>query len=104
MVAVISMFGKKKKKKSPPERMESLKANGVEINALNFSIRKEEDGASLLVITPDVEEALHYDEVLFELRANGKLVKVKARFREASDEKRFKVYTFDVVGYEQYYV
>ena len=100
------LFKKKsKKKKKAPERYESLKANGVDVQPLNFSIRKGEDGsATLLVVTPDVEEALHYDHVDFELRAGGKLVKVGAKFREASDEKRFKTYVFDVDGFEEFYV
>ncbi len=100
------LFRKKdKKKKKGPERFEELKANGKVISAINFSIRKDgEDSARIEIITPDVCEDLHYDEVNFDLKTGNKLLKVNGTFLEARDEKRFKVYFFKVVGYEQFYV
>ena len=74
------MFGKKKgkKKKQPIEKFESLSANGVNVEAINFTLRKSEDGTPHLEVrTPDVAEALHYDEVEFELKTNLKMIRVK---------------------------
>ena len=102
------MFGKKKKekkKKQPAERFISLKANGTEIQAINFSLSKNEDGSPRLEVrTTEVTEALHYEHIDFELKTSVKLLKVGASFREAVNEKRFKVYIFDVDDYSQFYI
>ena len=102
------MFGKKKdkkKKKQQTERFESLTANGVAVEAINFTLRKAEDGTPLLEVrTPDVAEALHYDEVDFELKTNLKMVRVKAKFKEAKNEKRWKLYVFEVEDYAQFFI
>ncbi len=99
------LFKKKdKKKKRAPERFEELKANGEAITAINFSIRKTEDGARLDIITPDVCEKLHFDEVRFELKTGNQLLKMGGAFLEARDEKRFKVYSFTLTDYERFYV
>ena len=101
------LFGKKgkKKKKLPTEKFESLSANGVAVTAINFTLAKDADGSPRLEVrTPDVCEALHYEEIGFELRTNLKLIKVKGRFREAISEKHFKTYIFDVEDYEQFFI
>ena len=98
-------FKKKKKKKQQTEKFQSLTANGVAVQAINFSICKNKDGTPRLEVrTPDVAEALHYSHIDFELRTNLKLVKVGANFKEAMNEKRFKVYVFDIDNYEQYFI
>lgn len=102
------MFGKKKKdkkKKLPVEKFVSLQANGVPVEAINFTLTKNEDGSPRLdVHTPDVCEALHYEQVDFELKTNIKLVKVRGRFKEAISDKRFKTYVFDVEDYAQFFI
>ena len=102
------MFGKdkkKKKKKQPAEQFQSLTANGEQVQAINVSICKNPDGTPRLEVrTPDVAEQLHYSHVDFELRTNLKLVKVGANFKEAVNEKRFKLYVFDIDNYEQYFI
>jgi hypothetical protein len=102
------MFGKKKKekkKKQPVERFISLKANGTEIQAINFSLNKNEDGSPRLEVrTREVTEALHYEHIDFELKTSVKLLKVGAVFREAVNEKHFKVYIFDVDDFSQFYI
>ena len=96
---------KKKKKKQPTEKFISLKANGVPVEAINFSLCKNPDNTPRLEIrTKDVAEALHYEHVDFELKTNLKLVKVGAKFREAMNEKHFKLYIFDVESYEQFFI
>lgn len=96
---------KKKKKKTPPEIMQSLKANGVEIEAINFSLNKNPDGTPRLEVrTRDVCEALHYEHIDFELRTSLKLLKVGGKFREAINEKRFKLYVFDVDDFNQFFI
>ncbi len=95
----------KKKKKTPPERMKSLKANGTEIEAINFSLNKNPDGSPRLEVrTRDVCEALHYEHVDFELETSLKRINVGGVFKEAINEKRFKLYVFDVDDYNQYYI
>ena len=95
----------KKKKKVPTERFLSLKANDVQIEAINFSLTKNEDGSPRLEVrTRDVCEALHYEHIDFELKTNVKLLKVGASFKEAMNEKSFKVYVFDVDDYSQFYI
>ena len=102
------MFGKKKKdkkKKQPPERFESLSANGTPVEAINFTLRRAEDGSPRLEVrTPDVAEALHYDEVDFELKTNLKMIRVKGRFLEAANEKKFKLYVFEILDYAQFFI
>lgn len=102
------MFGKKKKdkkKKQKPEKFVSLAANGVEVTAINFSLRKDEDGEPrLYVLTPDVVEALHYEHVDFELKTTNKMIRVAAKFKEARNEKKFKLYIFDIEDYNQFYI
>lgn len=102
------MFGKKKKekkKKTPAERFLSLKANGVDVEAINFSLTRNEDGSPRLEVrTKDVCEALHYSHIDFELKTSVKLLKVGANFKEAVNEKHFKLYIFDVDDYSQFYI
>ena len=102
------MFGKKKKdkkKKTPPERFLSLTANGVQVEAINFSLtRNEDDSPRLEVRTPDVCEALHYSHIDFELKTSVKMLKIGASFKEALNEKRFKLYVFDVDDFSQFYI
>lgn len=100
------MFGKKKKKKKPPvEKFVSLTANGTPVEAINFSLCKNPDDTPRLEVrTKDVAEALHYSHVDFELKTNLKLVKVGGNFKEAMNEKHFKVYIFDVDSYEQFFI
>ncbi len=96
---------KEKKKKLPPERFLSLKANDVPVEAINFSLTKNEDGSPRLEIrTKDVCEALHYEHIDFELKTSVKLLKVGAAFKEAQNEKHFKLYVFDVDDYSQFYI
>ena len=96
---------KKKKKKIPTERFLSLKANDVPVEAINFSLTKNADGSPRLEVrTRDVCEALHYEHIDFELKTNIKLLKVGAVFKEAMNEKSFKVYVFDVDDFSQFYI
>ena len=103
------MFGKNKKKtkkkKRPMEKFISLTANGVPVDAINFSLCKNQDDTPRLEVrTKDVAEALHYDHVDFEMKTNIKLVKVGANFKEAISEKHFKLYIFDIDNYEQFFI
>lgn len=100
------MFGKKKKKKKKPvERIGSLTANGVEIEVVNFSLTKNKDGSPRLEVrTTDVCEALHYDEIDFELKASNKHISIKAKFKEPISEKHYKLYVFDIIDFNQYYI
>lgn len=94
-----------KKKRKPPERFLSLTANGKSIPAVNFAMAHDEDGTPRLdVVTREVCEDLHYDTVDFVMKTNTKQIDVSARFRSARDEKKFKVYTFDVDDYNQYFI
>ena len=103
------LFGKKKKdkkkKKMPVEKFLSLKANDVQIEAINFSLNKNPDGSPRLEVrTKDVCEALHYEHIDFELKTNIKMLKVGAVFKEAISEKHFKLYVFDVDDFSQFYI
>ena len=102
------MFGKKKKdrkKKQKPEKFVSLTANGAEVTAINFSLQKDDDGEPrLYVLTPDVAEALHYERVDFELKTSNKMIRVTAKFKEARNEKKYKLYIFDIEDYNQFYI
>ena len=102
------LFGKKKdkkKKKAPAERFLSLKANDVQVDAINFSLTKDKDGTPRLEVrTRDVCESLHYQSINFELKTSAKLLKVAASFREAISEKHFKVYVFDIEDFSQFYI
>ena len=102
------MFGKKKKdkkKKQQSEKFVSLSANGVEVVAINFTLKKDDDGEPRLYVrTPDVAEALHYEHVDFELKTTNKMIRVAAKFKEARNEKKWKLYVFDIEDYNQYYI
>lgn len=102
------MFGKKKDKKKKKQARDvfvSLTANGAPVEALNFTLAKNPDGSPRAeVYTKDVCEALHYDEIDFELKTTLKMVRVRGRFTEAHDEKKFKVYVYSVEDFSQYYI
>ena len=102
------MFGKKKKdkkKKPQTEKFVSLTANGVEETAINFTLHKDEDGEPRLYVrTPDVAEALHYEHVDFELKTTNKMIRVAGKFKEAKNEKKWKLYVFDIEDYNQYFI
>lgn len=96
---------KRKKKKQRPEKFQSLKANGAAVEAINFAICPNPDGTARLEIrTRDVSEALHFDHVDFELKTNLKMIRVGGNFKEAKNEKQFKIYIFDVDSFEQFYI
>lgn len=96
---------KKKKKKTPVERFISLKANGEQVEAINFSLNKNPDGSPRLEVrTRDVCEQLHYEHIDFELKTSLKMLKVTAKFNEAVSEKHFKLYIFDVEDFSQFYI
>ena len=102
------MFGKKKKdkkKKQQTEQFVSLTANGVEVTAINFTLHRDDDGEPRLYVrTPDVAEALHYEHVDFELKTTNKMIRVSAKFKEARNDKKWKLYVFDIDDYNQYYI
>ena len=102
------MFGKKKKekkKKPQTEKFVSLSANGVEVTAINFTLHKDDDGEPRLYVrTPDVAEAMHYEHVDFELKTTTKMIRVSAKFKEARNEKKWKLYVFDIEDYNQFYI
>lgn len=106
--AGIDMFGfkkKNKKKKVKPEMFVSLTANGVPVKALNFAMLHDDDGSPRLEVrTPDVSEALHYDEIDFVMETTNKRINVHGTFREARDEKKFKIYIFNVTDFNQFYI
>lgn len=108
VIAETDMFGfkkKKKKKKVKPEQFVSLKANGEAIKAYNFALLHDDDGTPRLEVrTPDVCEALHYDEIDFEMKTSNKCINVRGKFREAQSEKKFKIYVFDVEDFNQFYI
>ena len=63
------------------------------------------DGILLpLIAGPDVAEALHYEHVDFELKTTNKMIRVAAKFKEARNEKKWKLYVFDIEDYNQYYI
>lgn len=96
---------KNKKKKQRPEQFQSLKANGVAVEAINFAICSNPDKTPRLEIrTKDVAEALHFEHVDFELKTNLKMIKVGGNFKEARNEKQIKLYIFDVDSFEQFYI
>ena len=102
------MFGKKKKdkkKKQQTEQFVSLTANGAEVTAINFALQKDEDGEPRLYVrTPDVAEALHYEHVDFELKTTNKMIRVAGKFKDARNEKKFKLYIFDIEDYNQFFI
>lgn len=103
------MFGKKKKDKkkkgTPTERFLSLSANGVSMEAINFFLKRGEDGTPLLEVrTREACEAMHYSTVDFELKTNVKMVRVSAEFMDAKSEKHCKLYTFKVKDYSQFFI
>lgn len=96
---------KEKKKKQVTEKFVSLTANGAEVTAINFSLKKDEDGEPrLYVLTPDVAEALHYEHVDFELKTTNKMIRVAGKFKDARNEKKFKLYIFDIEDYNQFFI
>lgn len=95
----------KKKKKRAVESFVSLTANGVDVKAINFAIAKDEQGEPRIEVrTADVCEALHYEHIDFELKTSLKKVLVKAKFKEAMNEKKFKVYIFEIEDFNQYFI
>ena len=96
---------KKKKKKRPMEKFISLTANGVNVDAINFSLCKNPDDTPRLEVrTKDVAEALHYEHVDFELKTTNKMIRVAAAFKEAKSEKHSKLYIFDIEDYHQFFI
>lgn len=102
---MFSFNRKKRKNKKEPEVYSSLTANGVDIEALNISMQTDKNGTHLLyVYTKGVCEALHFSEVDFVLKTKLKQINIKGVFDKAADEKRFKLYIFKVLDYNQFYI
>ena len=68
----------------------------MEIKALNCRVFPEDDIAVLEITVPEVTEALHYDELDFELYTSCKVIKMKGEFKDA--EKR-ESSDFTVINY-----
>lgn len=95
----------KKKKNQKPEIFVSLTANGTPVQAINFELTHTNEGEPVLnVRTKDVCEPLHFSEIDFDLKTNLKQVQVKATFREAKNEKKFKLYVFNVLDVKQFFI
>lgn len=98
------LFKKKKKDKKPQlERFKKLLAGGVEVKALNCRVFAEDDIAILEITVPEVTEALHYDELDFELFTTNKHIKMKGEFKDADKKGRLRNYRFKLFEFNEFF-
>ncbi|MGI6773176.1 MAG: hypothetical protein GX264_04870 [Clostridiales bacterium] len=98
------LFSKKKKNKNQKlDRFKRLLAGGVEVKALNCRVFAEDDIAILEITVPEVTEALHYDELDFELFTTSKHIKMKGEFKDADRKGKFRNYRFKLFEYNEFF-
>lgn len=97
------LFNKRKKDKKQIDRFQKLVAGGVEIKALNCRVFPEDDIAVLEITVPEVTEALHYDELDFELYTSCKVIKMKGEFKDAEKKGKLRFYRYKLYEYNEFF-
>ncbi len=94
---------KKERKKIKPGRLKKIVANDTEIQALNIRIYNEGEDGIIKLAVKDQCEALHYDTVHFLIESEDKKLKIRAKFKNADEEKNFYVYTFIIEDFREFF-
>ena len=97
---------KKKKKNSSRGQFEKIVVGGKTLPVLNFYLFSSKEEQKTYVELAAMEELpeLHYQEVDMEVVLTTKKIAIKASFNDAFPKGRFKVYKFEVLELNEYYI
>lgn len=106
----MSIFDKFKKKKKKPNttrgKFERIEINGETLPVLNFYLFTNNDEMKRYMEITSTQEipALHYSEVTMDVILTTKKLTAKGKFAEAFPKGRFKVYKFEILELNEYYI
>lgn len=97
---------KKKQKKASRGQFEKIVVGGKALPVLNFYLFNAKDEGKRYVELASVEELpeLHYSEVDMEIFLTTKKLTVKGKFSNAFSKGKFKIYKFEVLGMQEFYI
>lgn len=97
---------KKKKKKSSRGQFERIVVNGNTLPILNFYLFTSKENNKKYIELAAMEELpdLHFSEVEMEVVLTTKKLAVKAAFDDAFPKGKFKIYKFEVIEINEYYI
>ena len=97
---------KKKKKKASRGQFEKIVVNNNTLPILNFYLFTSRENNKQYIELAAMEELpdLHYSEVEMEVMLTTKKLKIKAAFDNAFPKGKFKVYKFEVITINEYYI
>ncbi len=97
---------KKKKKNSSRGQFEKIVVNGKTLPILNFYLFTSKENNKKYIELAAMEELpdLHFSEVEMEVVLTTKKLAVKAGFDDAFPKGKFKIYKFEVIEINEYYI
>ena len=100
-------FKKKKKKKNASRgQFERIEVGGKTLPVLNFYLftNKDENKRYMEIAAFDELPELHYLEVIMDVFLTTKKLTAKGAFVEAFKKGKFKVYKFEILEINEYYI
>lgn len=97
---------KKKKKKSNRGQFERIVVGEKTLPVLNFYLFTSKEDNKRYIELASIEELpeLHFSEVSMDVILTSKKLSVKAAFNNAFPKGRFKIYKFEVIDINEYYI
>lgn len=103
----MGLFKKKNnKKKANKGKFERIEVEGQKLPILNFYLftSKEDSKRYIELMTIDEVPALHFSEVIMNVILSTKKLTLTTAFKDAYPKGRFKVYKFEVLNLNEYYI
>ena len=97
---------KKKKKNSSRGQFERIVVNGNTLPVLNFYLFTSKENNKKYIELAAMEELpdLHFSEVEMEVILSTKKLSIKAGFDDAFPKGKFRIYKFEVLEINEYYI
>lgn len=97
---------KKKKNKASRGQFEKIVVGGNTLPILNFYMFTSKEQQKRFVELASVDELpeLHYSQVNMEVFLTTKKLTIKAKFEDAFPKGKFKIYKFEILEINEYYV
>ena len=97
---------KKKKKQASRGQFERIVVGDKTLPVLNFYLFTSKEDGKRYIELASIEELpeLHFSEVAMEVILTTKKLAVKAGFNDAFSKGRFKIYKFEVLDINEYYI
>ena len=95
---------KKKKKQASRGQFERIAVGDKTLPVLNLFTSKEDGKRYIELASIEELPELHFSEVAMEVILTTKKLAVKAGFNDAFSKGRFKIYKFEVLDINEYYI